>query len=422
MNEPGILNKSEIRMINSIILKKLLFVLLIFFVITPFAHTQNVFWGSSAGPFPNEKGVSSVQAWVRLNEKIKSLNEGHGLHARRTYDTSLPVSWESSVMAADENLCKVSLYSFKTSWTTTANGSNYQAIKQFVQSIPDDRIVYLIFYHEPEDNGVGDLFTSAFAKFVDAVLDAGKPNVHPTFVLMSWTWNPNSGRNPEDWNVAPKLKPGQISRVVAGLDGYSHDPVNISAESAIGRGIGFNAMETWGFSRFGIFETSTRRMEGPNGRAKWISDLAAWVNRHGKIEVVSWFHSGVGQNAGEEGWFLGQWWIDSNENYIWEDTDGSIAAYASLIPASGNGSQKIDNNPLNLLKAFPNPFNDYLTLNSPEQFNYTIYSTTGKILERGRNGISTEAGHKLNPGIYLVKVENEYQVQTFKMIKQKNVF
>ena len=68
MNEPGI-NKSEIRMINSIILKKLPFVLLLFFIVAPFAHTQNVFWGSSAGPFPNEKGVNSVQAWVRLRSE-----------------------------------------------------------------------------------------------------------------------------------------------------------------------------------------------------------------------------------------------------------------------------------------------------------------------------------------------------------------
>jgi hypothetical protein len=393
-------------------------------IISKPAFCQNVIWGSSAGPFTNEKGVSSVQAWERLNVKIKESNGGHGLHARRSYEGFLPETFSASNMSADVNLCKASLYSFKTSWSKTASGDNYQEIKQFVQTIPDDRTVYLIFFHEPEDDipsqGSSDVFTTAFARFVDAVLDAGKPNVHPTFVLMSWTWNPNSGRNPEDWNVAPKLKPDQLNRVIAGLDGYSHDPVGTSAESAIGRGIGFSEMATWGFSRFGIFETSTRRLEGPSGRAKWISDLGEWIRRDGKIEVVSWFHSGVGPNAGAEGWFLGQWWIDEQGNYFWEDTDGSVAAYAKLVKDEDVLSRWTDQKKLTNPIVYPNPFNDNLTINTPGVYSYSIYSMEGKLLEHGNNMQNKVAGTHLNDGIYLIKIKTQEQVQIIKMIKQLN--
>ena len=105
-------------------------------------------WGSSAAPFPGED-IDRVAAWKRLNEKIKSLNGGYGLHARRTYDRGIPASWSSSAMADDVGLCKVSLGSIKPNWKETANGSNFEAIKKFVQSIPDDHTVYLVFNHEP---------------------------------------------------------------------------------------------------------------------------------------------------------------------------------------------------------------------------------------------------------------------------------
>lgn len=289
-------------------------------------------WGSSAAPFPGEK-INRIDAWKRLNEKIKSSNGGYGLEGRRTYDKGLPASWSVSVMAEDVGLCKVSFGSIKPDWTATANGSNYDSIKKFVQSIPDNRVVYLTFFHEPEDNIKQNgysaaLLQSAFAKFVDAVLDAKKPNVHPCFVLMSYTFRSASGRNPDDFNLAAKLKPNQLDKVIAGVDGYSKTPETVSAKSLFDPC--FTKIASWGFTRFGIFETATKADSIQGSRARWIKELGGWVNSRKDIDVVSWFHSGVGQNAGPTGWFLGNRSL-VNDAVTLNDDDGSIAAYSQLL-------------------------------------------------------------------------------------------
>ena len=293
-------------------------------------------WGSSAAPFPKETGLDRVQAWSRLNDKIKSLNGGSGLLSRRSYDSGIPASFAESAMAPDTSLCPVSIGSFKPSWKETIEGTNHNAITKFIQSIPDTHTVYLVFHHEPEDEalkGNQEFFTpgllkSAFAQFVDVVLSAGKPNVHPCFVLMSYTFDPKSGRNPEDFNLSVQLKPGQIDKVVAGLDGYANVPANGSAQDIFDDN--FKKMASWGFTRFGIFETSKHPVSTKPGKAEWITDMGIWVKERKNIELVSWYHSGNGPRAGEKGWYLGEWRIDGS-TYIWEDTDGSIAAYAQIL-------------------------------------------------------------------------------------------
>lgn len=295
----------------------------------------SVAWGSSAAPFPGESGVSRIEAWTRLNTRIKSLNGGYGLIGRRSYDTKIPVTFAESAMAPDVGLCPVSIGSFKPSWKETADGVNHDAIKRFVQSVPDSHTVYLVFHHEPEDEALSgnanyspELLQTAFARFVDVVLSSGKPNVHPCFVLMSWTFNPKSGRNPEDFNLAAKLKPWQMERVVAGLDGYADVPAKGSAKDIFDAN--FKKMETWGFTRFGIFETATHPVDTKPDREEWISGLGKWVKDRKNIELVSWFHSAVGQHAGEKGWYLGEWYMQNDGKYSWSD-DGSLKAYARLL-------------------------------------------------------------------------------------------
>jgi len=297
---------------------------------------HKVHWGSAASPFRGEKGVLGPQAWMRLNDKIKSLNGGYGLQARRSYDRAIPVSFETSAMAPDINLCPVSVGSFKPSWTETVNGSNNLAIKKFLQSIPDNHEVYLVFHHEPEDDAERgrdgrnpELLKEAFARFVEVVVESGKPNVHPCFVLMTWTFNPKSKRNPDDFNLAAKLKPEYLSKVVAGLDGYASIPTFGSAQTIFETN--FAKMASWGFSRFGIFETATHADDTKTGRADWITDLGKWVNSRKDIELVTWFHAGNGQHAGPKGWYLGDWSLNGDGTSNWSDTDGSIAAYSKLL-------------------------------------------------------------------------------------------
>lgn len=295
---------------------------------------HKVIWGASSAQFPGETCVDGVASWERLNSRIKSYNNGFGLHARRSYDRAIPASFAASAMAPDVNLCKVSIGSFKPSWQETAEGTNHAAMKQFIQSIPDKHEVYLVFHHEPEDEALEgrsgrnpELLQKAFAKFVDIVLTSEKPNVHPCFVLMSWTFKTKSKRNPDDFNLAKYLKPEQLKEVIAGIDGYADDP-SVSAKEVFEPGLA--KIATWGFTRFGIFETGAHASSVATARSAWINGLGQWANSRTDIELVSWFNNGNGQHAGPTGWYLGNWHKDGT-TYSWDDTDGTIKAYSKLL-------------------------------------------------------------------------------------------
>ncbi len=292
-----------------------------------------VIWASSSAGYIGESEVDGVASWKRLNERIKSANDGHGLNARRSYDRGIPASFEASAMAPDPALCQVSIGSFKPSWKETADGTNAMAIKQFIQSIPDNHEVYLVFHHEPEDEALGkaghnpDLLQHAFARFVDVVLTSGKPNVHPCFVLMTWTFKEKSKRNPDDFNLAKYVKPEQLKKVIAGIDGYADDP-SVSAKEIFDPSL--TKIATWGFTRFGIFETGAHASSVATARSAWVKGLGDWANSRNDIELVSWFNNGNGQHAGPAGWYLGNWY-KQGDTYTWDDGDGTIAAYAKVI-------------------------------------------------------------------------------------------
>ena len=291
---------------------------------------EGTIWAASSASFIGEN-LGAIESWQRLNNRLKAKNGGYGLMGRRSYDRGIPVSFSASAMADDAGICPVSIGSFKPSWIETANGKNDSAIMKFIRSIPDDRIVYLVFYHEPEDNltaqATNEVLQKAFARYVDIVLSSGKSNVHPCFVLMTWTFKSQSGRNPDDFNMGKYLKPGQNKEVIAGLDGYAGDPA-VSAKEIFENG--FSRMSTWGFSRFGIFETGAHASSDPDARCNWITGLGRWVNSRTDIELVSWFNNGNGQHAGPSGWYLGTWSKEGTE-YKWDDADRTIEAFSKLL-------------------------------------------------------------------------------------------
>lgn len=294
------------------------------------AKDSGVVWAASSAPFIGEE-LGAIESWQRLNNRLKAANGGYGMSGRRSYDKGIPASYSVSAMAGDEGICPVSLGSFKPVWTETVNGNNNEAIRNFIKSIPDNRIVYLTFFHEPENNvnsvQTADMLLRAFAKFTDIVLTSGKPNVHPCFVLMTWTFKPESKRNPEDFNMAKYLKPGQAAQVIAGLDGYARDP-SMDASQIFEKG--FVTLGSFGFTRFGIFETGAHASADPAARKDWVKGLGEYVNGRNDIEVVSWFNNGNGQFAGPTGWYLGTWY-KNGDTYSWDDADGTISAFAQLL-------------------------------------------------------------------------------------------
>lgn len=70
------------------------------------------------------------------------------------------------------------------------------------------------------------------------------------------------------------------------------------------------------------------------------------------------------------------------------------------------------------LKVYPNPFGDYITIESPVDDEILIQEPTGRIviqqrISKGQNRIQTE---RLTDGIYFVRFFN--QSQTFKIVKK----
>ena len=314
--------------------------------------TRKLYWSASAGNFTGEQNMWSINPWFRLNNMIKSLNNGKSLDAYRCYDQKTHVNISTSSMAAAVNYCSVIAGTFRNipaTWQNTIDGSDSLVISNYVKSFPVNREIYLGYYHEPEPEALGttglpgntpDLFLRAFAKFVDIVVSTGRTNVHPCLVYMTWTFDPMSLRNPEDFNPVKYIKPAQLSRVIAGLDGYSDDPLETAKgvfESP------FLQMQKWGFSRFGIFETSVQPSDVPNERIAWVESLGQWINSGvgiaKNIEIVSWWSCQVSDV--DVPWFIGTFSVDSSTGAYSMIDDGTIKAFANacLLNKPSNNNQ-----------------------------------------------------------------------------------
>jgi len=316
--------------------------------------SRKLYWSATCGPYTGETNMWGMKSYVRLNDKLKSLNNGIGLDARRSYCRGLPANFAASTMAEDVNICPVSIYTFAPvswldttdpiTWQNTADGLDSLAISNFVKSIPTNREVYFGYTHEPEAQCFGsnavaghtpDLYSRAFAKFVNAVVSAGRSNVHPCLVLMTWTFDPQSNRNPEDFNPVKYIKPAQLKEVIAGLDGYCGDPL-ITAKGLFEPC--FLRMQKWGLSRFGIFETSAHASGVLNERTEWVESLGQWVNNGNgiaqNIELVSFFNCNVDAIASTKDWFIGDWSVDNTSKVYTMIDDGTINAYANTCIAN----------------------------------------------------------------------------------------
>jgi hypothetical protein len=66
---------------------------------------------------------------------------------------------------------------------------------------------------------------------------------------------------------------------------------------------------------------------------------------------------------------------------------------------------------------YPNPFQDSFTIKAFGEFNYSITDMTGNELYKGK-GIDYETtGANLDPGLYFVKIQNQYEIKVIKVTK-----
>src|SRR6185436_10037774 len=89
-------------------------------------------------------------------------------------------------------------------WRTIASGAQdawitTQALSLKAFGVP----MYLTFHHEPEDDsaafGTPTEYAAAYRHVVDVFRVNGVTNVSFVWTMMSWTFDPRSGRDPMSW-------------------------------------------------------------------------------------------------------------------------------------------------------------------------------------------------------------------------------
>ncbi len=146
---------------------------------------------------------SSESTFNSINSQI-----GGGT-CRRTYNTTLPVSWATSAAASDVAAGRMSYWSWKPTLTTfPTNTAAKNAFSAFLDTIPAGHECVIMAWHEPEnDISPGDYTLVQWGALQNAVAEIvkskGRPNIRTGFCLMGpWTFDTRSGRAAWDWEGA----------------------------------------------------------------------------------------------------------------------------------------------------------------------------------------------------------------------------
>ena len=238
-------------------------------------------------------GMNYQQSWADLDAAVGPLG------IRRSYASGLVTNFPATVAGIDVGK-RVSLFSFKANWSEMAAGQHDNDVRNLVNSIPDGHLTYLCWFHEPENDGAASAFVPAFRRFATVVKSVGKPQVKVTLVLMTWTWEAASGRNPSDW------WPGAEYVDAVGLDGYnSYNGTNKPTWKIVADI--FQTPTDWlrahGAKEIGIAECGCREhVSNTNAKANWLRDGVRWADAQ-RFSFFCYFDSDVGSNA-ESGWWL----------------------------------------------------------------------------------------------------------------------
>jgi hypothetical protein len=206
------------------------------------------------------------------------------------------------------------------------DSSSFANLRPLARSLPEGFTLYLFWWHEPEDNHPAARWVEAFAGFVAAVLAipdeeyADGASIVPGFNLhgsmfregsMFEKWGPLDA-----WNPYAAIPAKDWPYVLATVNGYA-DPgsteVGEGEDAEWCFGPAFATLREWGATRLGIGEWG---VQPAAVQADYVANTGLWLEEQGDVEVAAYFSSGVGGNAGDEGWFLA--------------TDDALAEYAGV--------------------------------------------------------------------------------------------
>ena len=132
----------------------------------------------------------------------------------RSYSSGLPNSWAGSG-ASWHPATTTTWHSMKATWSQMASGSHDATVISFLNSVPTGKDLWLTFGHEPENDGGISLRVACRVPALLPGSEGQPPRNQGRPLYMDWTWNPTSGRNPEDWH------PGAGYMDFMGIDTYN---------------------------------------------------------------------------------------------------------------------------------------------------------------------------------------------------------
>jgi hypothetical protein len=166
----------------------------------------------------------------------------------------------------------------------------------------------LIFFHEPEDDVESGSFTAAdWRAAMKKTIAVAKPIIGPLGwrigpCLMSWTLNPSSGRNPEDYWVPEAdlymWDPYNFAGASPAQPYATKDPSTVSPQTVYGAAVSWSKGKG---KPYAICETAcSRRQADTNGveRTKWMKMVTDSKILEG-FDFVIYFENGVQDNRCE---------------------------------------------------------------------------------------------------------------------------
>jgi hypothetical protein len=216
------------------------------------------------------------------------------LPIRRSFDSSLPASFNRSAAAGDAAVGVRSFVSWKPpggDHAGVAAGRYDRQIRHWAKSVPRTG-VWATAWHEPENDMTAAEYV-AFARRVYAVAKTANPTIHFGAVYMAYWWDPAEASHyvgdPAAW------WPGDGYADFAALDWYGVDPTPMSTSASFTTW--YQTMEPTGVPLL-IAEYGQGTAGGDAARelarAQAITQDAAWISVHPRIRMwLYWQASGA---------------------------------------------------------------------------------------------------------------------------------
>jgi len=193
---------------------------------------------------------------------------GAPLKVRRSYEVDVPTDFTKRSTGYDIGRC-ATVVSMKPDLVALNTRQLDNKILYYLSTIPTDHRVHLIIWHEPEDNIENGSFSAAEYKQGQVVMRnlVNTANMNRAVPIrfggnwMSWSVNPKSGRNAEDYY------PGDNVWDFLSWDGYEQKGTTRSPVEIFGPCVNFN--NSHGL-RFAVAETGVSTSKPSDYRVEWI--------------------------------------------------------------------------------------------------------------------------------------------------------